>query len=101
MSRTRSTDILLILVLIALVANIIVAFARPPAAYAVRKSGVAEEAQEVADRVAMDSVLGDIGPSVREMANSNREIAQAIREHARSTERIARAIQSSGRAQNN
>lgn len=97
MTRSRSTNLLLLLVLAALLANLAVAVARPPAAYAIKKSEVSEEAQRVSERVAMDRVLGDIGPAMREMAQSNREVAQAIREHARSTERIARAVQTAGR----
>lgn len=96
MSRTHTTNVLLVLVLLALIANVVVSVARPQAAFAVRKSDVAQEAEEVAERVALDRVLGDIGPAMREMAASNREIAEAIREHSRSTERIARAIQSAG-----
>ena len=97
MSRTKTTNILLVLTLIALVANLVLTFARPPAAYAVRKSDVSTQAEEVSSRVAMDRVLGDISPAMREMAASNREVATAIREQARATERIARAIQEAGR----
>ncbi len=97
MPRTQTTNILLVLVFLALTANVIVTLFRPLPAYAVRKSEVAEEAVGVSNRVAMDRVLGDIGPAVREMANGNREMAQAIRDHARATREIARAIQASAR----
>jgi len=98
MSRTQTTNVLLVLVLIALVANLVLSIARPEPAYAVRKSEISQEAQEVADRVALDRVLGDIGPAVRDMAASNRLIADAIRDHARATDRIARAIQGAAMA---
>lgn len=101
MSRTRTTNILLVFVLVALVANVFVTLARPPAAFAVdkgqRRQGVAVEAQQVSERVAMDRVLGDIAPAVREMAAGNRAVAEAIREHARATRDIARAIQAAAR----
>lgn len=99
MSRTRSTNILLLLVLFALLANLAVSIGRPPAAFAVKKSDVSSDATNVADRVALDRVLGGIGPAMREMARSNQEVASAIREHARATERIARAIQQAGDGQ--
>lgn len=92
MSRSTSTNILLTLVLLALLANLVVLLTRPTAAYAVRKSEVSEEAVQVSDRVALDTVLGGIAPAMREMAHSNQEIAAAIREHARATERIAQAV---------
>ena len=99
MTRTRSTNLLLLLALVALVANLVVSLARPPAAYAIKKSAVSEDAKRVSDRVAMDRVLGGIAPAMRDMAQSNRAVAQAIREHARATERIARAVQAAGRRQ--
>lgn len=97
MSRTQTTNILLVLVLLALTANLFVTLAGPRPAYADKKSGVSQEAVGVSNRVALDRVLGDIGPAVREMASGNRDVAEAIREHARATREIARAIQASVR----
>lgn len=96
MSRTQTTNLLLTLVVLALLANLVVMLTQSQPAYAVRKSDIATEATDVANKVAMDRVLGDIGPAVREMARSNQEVAGAIREHARATREIARAIEKAG-----
>ena len=101
MSRTRTTNILLALVVLALAANLLVTFMRSDAAHAVekgqRKSGVAAEAVATSERVAADRVLGQIAPALRDVAQGNRAIAEAIRDHARATREIARAIQNSAR----
>jgi len=96
MARTRTTNLLLALALIALIVDIAVSLAKPTPALAergVQKGEVAAEAQATADQVNNARVLGEIASALREVASSNKDIASAIREHARSTDRIARSVQ--------
>lgn len=105
MARSRTTNVLLALVLIALIVDIAVTLAKPTPALAergVQKGEVAAQAQATADQVNNARVLGDIASALREVASSNKDIASAIREHSRATDRIARSVQSvadSGSAQ--
>lgn len=94
MKNEKLTNYLLALILIALVANLVIPHLRAREAGAAGEDAVppAAKAAEVAKDLALDKVAGQIADGLRQIAQSNHQIAVAILEHSRSNEKIAYSL---------
>ncbi len=95
MKSSKLTNVLLALVFLALVANILIPIFRAKEAVAVvgaSSVSPSEAAAEVADKIAPDRLAAEVAGGLRDIAQSNQQIASAILEHARSNENIAYSL---------
>ncbi len=101
MKSGKFTNILLLLVLFALMANLLMPFWKPKEAAAVvpsRPDNVAPAviAAEVDEKIAPDRLTAELAAALRDIASANREIATAIQEDAHSSADIAYALDKIG-----
>jgi hypothetical protein len=96
MKPGKVTNILLLLIFLALVSNLLVPFLRAKEAAAVISSSdsipPAVIAAQVDEQIAPDRLTAELASALRDIAAANKEIAAAILEHSRSNENIAYAI---------
>lgn len=95
MKSSKMTNVLLALVFLALVANILIPVFRAKEAMAVVGApsvSPSQAAAEVAEKLAPDRLTAEVASGLRDIAQSNQQIAAAILEHARSSENIAYAL---------
>ncbi|GAB4330229.1 MAG: hypothetical protein Kow0099_00700 [Candidatus Abyssubacteria bacterium] len=96
MRNQTTTNILLTLVFLALVANLVAPLFKTADAVAVdyKNDSVppAVQAEKVAQEIAPDKVAGQIADGLKLIADSNLQIAAAILEHAKSNDRISYSL---------
>jgi methyl-accepting chemotaxis protein len=95
MKSSKMTNVLLALVFLALVANILIPMFRSTEAVAVvgaNSVSPSQAAAEVAEKLAPDRLAAEISSGLKDIAQSNQQIAAAILEHARSSENIAYSL---------
>jgi hypothetical protein len=96
MKNGTLTNILLVLVFLALLVNLVAPLLRGTEVAAVDYEDdsvpPAVQAAKVAQEIAPDRLAGQIADGLRAIADSNLQIAGAILEHARSNDRIAYSL---------
>lgn len=97
MTTGRLTNVLLLLVFLALVANLLVPVFKTQDAGAVVVSpdsvSPAVRAAEVDAKLAPDRLTGELAAALKDIADADQQIAVAILEHSRSNENIAYALE--------
>ncbi|NQU07668.1 MAG: hypothetical protein HQ583_03835 [Candidatus Abyssubacteria bacterium] len=94
MKSTKLTNTLLALIFLVLLAHFFTPFFKATEAGAAGSDSVAPSAIAAgAAFPALDQVAKEVSGGLRQIAQSNQQIADAIRDHARSSERIAQSLE--------
>ncbi|RJP70780.1 MAG: hypothetical protein C4532_08855 [Candidatus Abyssobacteria bacterium SURF_17] len=93
MKSTRTTNVLLVLVILALLANVLVPMLQTREAEAVGQDAASpSQVAATAQNVALEKVGRVVADGLAQIAQSNQQIANAILEHSRTNEHIADAL---------
>lgn len=93
MKSAKTTNVLLVLVILALLANVLA-----PMLQGVQAEAVGQDAKSPAEvaaearNVAFEKVAAEVAGGLAQIAQSNQQIANAILEHSRTNEHIADAL---------